>query len=257
MHKTNNADLLSHAQRYIRSTIAAKLREEGFTSKDNDDIFWYRIKNGDVIQTIYFYTQHPYLPMTLQIGYGCHPLFITPLLSSGPYLRNMPGNEVLYPRYILMSQHNNLCYSEDILVSCPEDKSIAINILNEIFTTLNSVATPVNCYQIHKNWRKKEIENNSWIDVSTNFVDEVVFWEDRDLYPYCEYYIFARERLLQNALLKSPKSKKFSDELCYLQLLKRSIIDGNRDAHLPILKDRERRTIHLLEKHLGIRICEP
>lgn len=252
--KATSSELREHAQRFIRATVAEQLREQGFISKGNDDINWYRVVNGDVIQVIYFFTQHPYLPMTLQIGYGCHPLFITPLFPTGAHLQCMPGNEVLYPRYILMGQQNNFCYSKDILVTSPEDSSLIMDLLNQIFSALDSVTSPLACFQTHKHWRQKEIENNSWIHVSTHFVDEVIFWEDQDLYPFCKRYIFAREKLLQDALLKQPASKKFADELRYLQLLKQAIIDGKRDEHILRLSERTERTIRLLEKHVGIHI---
>ena len=142
--------LLEHVQRYIRSTVAEKLREQGFISKGNDDIHWYRVINGNVIHAIYFYTEYNYLPVVLEIGYGGHPLFITPQFPAGPYLRNKPGNEVLYPRYVLMAQHNNMCYSEDILVTCPKDESVIDGILSKVLDTLDAVVTPRDCYDLHK-----------------------------------------------------------------------------------------------------------
>ena len=246
--------LREHVQRYIRATVSDRLREQGFVSKDNDDIHWYRVVNGEVVHAIYFSTAHTWLPVTLDIGYGCHPLFITPQFPSSPYVRYAPGNEVSYPRYILLAPHCNICYSEDILVTCPEDESVVHDILTNIFSVLNSVVSPRDCYDLHKEWRKGQIENNLWIDVSPWFVDEVVFWEDWELYPFCQLYIQREEILLQNALKKNPKSKQFIEELEYLQILKRSIIDGQRDVHMRILEKRKKITIKLLERNTGIRI---
>lgn len=248
-----NADLREHVRQYINATIAGKLRFEGFVSNKKDGIFWYRVKNGNVVQAIYFFTQYSYLPVTLEIGFGCHPLFISPEFSCGPILRDLPGNEVLYPQYILMGNANT-CYAENILVSVPEDDSLVLNILDKILHVLDSATTPSICFDIHKKWREKAIANNVYIDVTPQFVDEVIFWEDRDLYPYCEKYILYRERLLENALLKNPKSKRYNNELAYLQLLKRPIVDGVREEHLMLLHQRELDTIRMLEKHTGIKI---
>ena len=153
-----------------------------------------------------------------------------------------------------MTLHNNICYSEDILVSCPEDETVIDDILTKIFSVLDSATSPRDCYDLHKKWHKLEFDNDSEVGLSTKFVDEVVFWEDRKLYAFCERYIQMEEILLQNALKKRPDSKQFLEELEYLQILKRSIIDGQRDEHMRILEKRKKRTIKLIERHTGIRI---
>lgn len=242
----------THIQKFIRATMADLLREEGFVSKDDQDICWYRIQSGTVVQSVYFFTQHRELPTFMEIGFGCHPLFLSPIFPNTPLIRNLPGNEILYPRYVLMDRNNRRFYSDEIWVSCPEDKSCAIRMLSEIVDTLNSVNTPYGCYELHKNWRKREVENASWIDVTPYFVDEVLYWNDQLLFPFCQKYISARSLLLQNAINKSPKSLKYKRELEYLDFLEGVMMSQNLDGHVQLLEKRANQTIQLLRKHARI-----
>ena len=254
MKKISSIALRTPVQNYIRATLADQLRSEGFISKENNGFCWYRVQGGSVVQSIYFYTQHNYLPTFLEIGFGTHPLFLTPLFPGNPLMRDLPGNEILYPRYVLMDKKNKYCYSDDIAVSCPEDEQCGSKLVSEIIDVLNSFTSPHACYELHKQWRKDEIANDSWIDVSTHFVDEVIFWNDRNVYPFCEKYIRARCTLLHNALRKNPQSSKYKKELDYLQLLEHVLTSHDRVLHKHLLSERRLQTIHLLKKHVGIDI---
>lgn len=254
MNKISSVLLRTHVQNYIRVTLADQLRNAGFICKKNHEFCWYRVHGDSVVQSIYFYTQHNYLPAFLEIGFGTHPLFLTPIFPTNPLMRNLPGNEILYPRYILMDRSNRYCYSDDILISCPEDEQYGSNLIDSIIDVLNSVESPHDCYELHKQWRKNEISNGSWIDVSTHFVDEVIFWDDCKLFPFCENYVYHRCALLQNALRKSPTSSRYIEELNYLQLLGDVLESNNRELYEQLLMERKKRTICMLKKHVGIDI---
>ena len=244
--------LHDHAQQFIRETMAEQLRSKGFRSKDGHDIHWYRLVNGEVLHTVYFYTQSVELPTFLGIGYGLHPLFLTPEFPTSPYMRNLPGKEILRPQYVLMKQVNRAFYSSNAMISCPDDELFGVDILEKVFPVLDSTTTRLDCYQIHKQWRAAAIHNDVWTDMTAHFVDEVIFWDDQELYPYCKRYISARKLLLKRALEKHPKSKRFQSELDYLEILEDVIVNGLRDNHLRLLKKREQETVRMLEKHVGI-----
>ena len=218
MKKISSIALRTHVQNYIRATLADQLLNAGFVSRKDNACCWYRVQGNAVVQSIYFFTHFSDLPTFLEIGFGCHPLFLTPVFPTNPLMRDLPGNEILYPMYILMDRSNKHCYSDDILISCPEDEQYGRKLIDAIIDVLNAVTSPQDCYELHKQWRQREIENDSWINVSTHFVDEVVFWDDRELYPFCENYVSRRSVLLHNALKKNPQSVKYRKELDYLQL---------------------------------------
>lgn len=247
---TNKKQILhEHTQRFIRETMADRLRNEGFKSKDGQDIHWYRLVNGEVLHTVYFYTQSTALPAFLEIGFGLHPLFLTPEFPTSPYMRDLPGNEILYPRWVLLKQANKV-YSYDAMITCPDDQFCGADILEKIFPVLDEATSSLQCYQIHKQWREAAIKNDVWVDMTAHFVDEAIFWDDHEIYPYCLKFISARTKLLEKALEKHPKSKRFRSELDYLNFLQLVLDKGLRDDHLQLMKKREQETIRMLERHV-------
>lgn len=254
MASKSEKNLKQHAQRYIRAVMAEQLRKEGFVSKNGEDISWYRVINGKTIHAIYFFTRHKQLPMFLNIGYGCHPLFITPEFPQSPYFYAMPGNEVIYPRYPIIKHANQFCYSDDILISCPADEYKGSDILENVFLDLQEGRTERDCYELHKKWRSGAITNDIWFDVSPQFVDEVIYWNDEKLFSYCKNYIIGRTGLLEKAKERSKLGKKLNTELEYLQILKSALNDGKREVHLQLLAQRKLDTVRLLNKHTEIQI---
>ena len=121
--------------------------------------------------------------------------------------------------------------------------------LNEIFDVLDAVTTPKGCYELHKRWREKQ---KLALDVVIHFIDEVIFWEDRNLYKFCVDSIDEQCSILRKALKKYPKSDKFAKEYEHLQFLKGVIISGDRTVHTKMLENQTRKTIYLLKKHVGI-----
>ena len=65
-------------QEIVRPKCADLLRAHGFVSYKNEDLSWYRIFNGEVLQAVYFYSTNPSVPLMLRFSFGCHPLFLEP-----------------------------------------------------------------------------------------------------------------------------------------------------------------------------------
>lgn len=251
MKASQNA-LFEHAQRYIREVMAPRLKEEGFVSYKGEDIHWYRLVSNEVVQAVCFTTRHTVLPMLLSISFGYHPLFITPVFQKSPYMQCMPGNERLFCGYMIQKSANQYSYAPDILVTCPSDPEKGVDILEEVFAILNQAKTPLTCYKMHKVWRKEQIENDLYLDMTTQFVDEVLFWEDKELYPYCKKYILCMTEILKKAQETGKYYfKTHKEELG--RLLAMNDVFSNREQYLQVLKEREQKTLQLLEKYTGIR----
>ena len=247
--------LLQHAQNYIRAVMADRLREEGFVSKDGDDVYWYRVVNGDVIHSVSFITRHTILPMSMQIGIGFHPLFITPEFPNSPYIYAMPASEVMSDGNYIVKESNNAVFSENAKVICPHDAFLGRDILEGAMSVFEIAKTPRQCYEIHKERKRDVLEYGSLLTMSSAFVDEVIYWDDQELYPFCRRYLEKEITVCEDLLSKGrrlPKSciKNYQN----LLLAKPAIFDGKREEYLEVLRSRIPETLRLLKKHAGIEL---
>lgn len=255
MANVTKSELFEHEQRYLQEIFAERLRQEGFLSYKRENIHWYRLVNNQVVQAIYFVTRHVALPASMTIGCGCHPLFIPPVFQKSPYMYAAPGYEQVYLRYPIVESINTVYRVPDVLVKCPADEYKVCNILDGVLSVLDSVQTPFACYETHKEWRKGQIENGTWYTMSPFFADEVIYWEDKSLYPFCKEFIEGYISILDDVkqsggfLLKSDY-----EELARFITLKEVFDENRRHEYLQTLCEREKETLRMLEKYTTTRI---
>ena len=233
------------------------MRQEGFISNNGNDISWYRIINDEIIRSIYFHTSHTQLPIILKIAYGYHPLFITPEFLKGPFmLRNLtyPPHEVMLSRFVVLKDANKYSFTQDILVTCPADEYQGLDILEKALHDLNEFHTARECYESHKQWRTQMINRGQYFNLSPQFVDEVIYWDDQPLYSHCKSYVLGRSEELEKIQEKRKLWKGDKIELERLNALKPAILDGRREEYLQLLEERKIQTLRLLKKHTGIQI---
>lgn len=262
------SELFAHTQRFVREVFAERLREEGFVSYKSEDIHWYRLVNNEVVHAIYFVTRHTALNSFFDIYFGCHPLFIPPVFQKSPYMHAIPGYEQMNDRIpdkipgstflgfkgtMIYGMGNRPYRSPDILIMAPTDKNSGLDILEDILSFIADITTQSACYEMHKNWRQGAIENESNITMSTYFVDEVLYWEDEELYPYCEKYVQQWSSALQK-MMQADELKRKDDRAKLERLLKlREVFEhGNRDEYIQSFQDRELQTRKLLKKHANL-----
>jgi hypothetical protein len=146
----------------------------------------------------------------------------------------------------------------DIMISCPKDKNNGLDVLELVFPTLDKVQTPYACYEMHKSIREKRNNYGFGIEPSSPFIDEALFWEDKNIYPYCHGFTKRFGAYLQSVKDRGkPLGKIFTEELDNLLRQQRVFEEGCRDEHLQFLKEREQKNFKLLEKYTGIRPTKP
>ena len=260
--------LFEHTQRFVREVFAQRLRSAGFRSYKGEDIHWYRLVNGEVVHAIYFVTRHTALPANMAIMYGCHPISIPPVFQKSPYFYAEPGYEQMYGMIpetepgagVYGRQGTNLTGAvnrpyrvPDVLIEYPQDEHKAMAILEKILSVMEDTKTPRQCYEAHKLWRSSQIENDAILTMSSYFVDEVLFWEDVSLYPYCKHYVDAWVSLLLEAKQAGKLSRKADGEnLERLLVLKRVLEEDSRSEYLQTFSERGQRTLRLLERNASI-----
>lgn len=268
MLNNSRTQLFEHTQRYIREVFSECLRQEGFVSYRDEGIHWYRLVNSEVVHAVYFISRHGSLPAMLEIRYGCHPLFIPPIFQRSPYLYADPGYEQMsdiipeitpgstpygFSRSFIHKSCNEIYRVPDVLIHCPADHHKGLDILEQVFTVMADINTPVACYEAHKKGQKAQIENNSWFTTTSYFADEVLYWEDRPLYPFCMDFISGKSNYLQ-AVAKNGKLTRKADqeELARLTELKGAFFENYREAYLEKFREREKENLRLLEKYTSI-----
>ena len=263
MAKVSNTTLFKHVQQFIREVYADRLRQAGFFSYRGEDIHWYRLVNNKVIHSVYFIASYPVFPIMLEIGYGCHPLFIPPILQRSPYMRPIPGNEQVYnviPELVPGSMPNGVQRSQlhgtlnkiyrvpDVMVHCPAEEYTAQLLLEYVLSALDSADTPAACFDKHKCWRSSQIESGSWLTMTPYFVDEVLYWEDDTLYQYCMEYVNGKIQWIESVVHSGKKLSKIAyDEYVQLLALKKAFQKDGRHEYIQMLHDRAKENRSVLE----------
>lgn len=265
---SSSSMLFEHTQRFVRAIFANRLQQEGFSSYKREDIHWYRLVNNEVVQSVYFVTRHHTLQSSFEICYGCHPLYIPPIFRKSPYMYALPGYEQMndavpetivgstsrgFEKLHLIGMYNRPYRIPDILIPCPQDKNNGLDVLEKLLPVMSGMSTPYACYEMHKKRREQEISNGNTFFMSSYFVDEVLFWEDQNLYPYCQEYVANQTWCLGNFSKEGVhigKETKQHFERC--TILNRVFEEGSFCEYLQTFPERAQETLHLLEKNAGI-----
>jgi hypothetical protein len=165
----------------------------------------------------------------------------------------MPASEVMSDGNYIVKESNNAVFSENAKVICPHDAFLGGDILEGAMSVFEMAQTPRQCYEIHKERKWDALEYGSLLTMSSAFVDEVIYWDDRELYPFCGRYIEKEITVCGDLLSKGrrlPKScvKNYQN----LLLAKPAIFDGKREEYLEVLRSRIPENLRLLKKHTGM-----
>ena len=261
--------LFEHTQRYVRAVFADRLRQAGFVSYKGEDIHWYRLVNGEVVQAVYFITRHKTLGTWMDIRYGCHPIWIPCVFQKSPYFAGNPDDTqmcYLLPEEIPGSTSNgydgttrligksNAPYAEDALIMCPLDLNFGMDVLDRLLLLLDETTTPRACYELHKRVQGPVVERGSTGLMSSCFVDEVLFWEDQALYPICQKYTDQGEFAFNNYKngCIPGAGKNFTQEWEKCAMLSQLFREGRFQDYLSTFPERAQKNLKLLSKHTGI-----
>ena len=267
-----NKEILEASQQYIRAVFADRLREEGFVSPNSCDFMWYRVVNQEVINSIFFYTGSRYEPISLRMGYGVHPLFITPYVPKDVYTRNPPYNLVIFSDEVILSEErpnigergHAIFYAGDYWVDMPMGKDKGLYTFDGIILPqMENTRTQRACFDLHKELVLSEpviypkdmliTLDRKLNRASGDYFDEAIFFNDQELFP--DYYKKAKERL--DRILADPKRKKTKQQKEDLERRRQQVevfAGGPREPYLEVLAQRRLKNIALLQK-MGVPIA--
>lgn len=243
-------EMLPHVQGYVRAVAADRLRRDGFVSFKERDCAWYRVVNNEVIQTLYFFTKFPYIPIILNVGYGIHPLYVEPFYPSGVNYVRISNDEVMRET-LIMSAKSNRSYSSDIMVECPNDEYKGFDIIEEILQKMDSVNTAEKAYLNHK--ARYERAGTYWA-ASMDFFDEAIRYNDTDIFELCMSPLEKEIKTWNGWAEARGRKGKIADNLDHLALQKQALLTGNRDEVLSALQARQRKIVKALKRNVGIQV---
>lgn len=260
MEKSKKQMLNDHAQRYISEVMSDQLIDRGYVSRNNEGLHWYRLINGNLLQVVYFYSQWAAIPILMGIGYGCHPMFIVPEYPRSIHIGSMMrSHEAFNPGRMIIKDRNRACYSEEIAVTCPDDAYHGADILTDILLRMDNVRNIEECYCMHKQTRTSIMrqlgmpEKDAFQNISTDFMDEVVYFNDLELYPACISRITSELDRYERAQTVRNLHKIEKAEIETLIRLKTAVIDGKREAHIQYLLEQQQKNLsQLMKKVKGI-----
>lgn len=236
--------VMYHSQRYIRSVFSDCLERNGFSNFQGKDCAWYRVTDGQVIQAIYFYTPGLYIPVLLEMAYGVHPAYISPIYPSNVYYHNIPESREVFNHTFISKLHNTVC-SPDILVSCPNDEYKGFDALETVLSKIDLIRSEEEAYKEHK----ARYCNRCYRSASIEFIDEVIVNKDEDLFAPC---IDTIDLQILRWSAFSNRTQAIDDTLNHLALQRKTILSGEREEFLNVISKRRKRNIATLERKVGI-----
>ena len=248
---TNKIIRNTHAKNYIQAVFAERLLAEGFVCPDEKLLYWYRIVNKELVHSVWFFSHWPNLPLTLEIAYSIHPMFVPPFHSSDVYISD-PYGDHFYSMQIKEAgpKHHFASYSDEASVYAPVEDGRGLYTLEQIILPqLNPVQTMDQCYHFHL---AKARELNKGF--SPTIIDEAIFLNDTAAYPKCQLAVNRLMRINQGYCEKFPTKKIYKDTLAQLQLQNRVLTENARDELLLVLEQRTQKIIKSLNKKFGITV---
>ena len=242
----NNQLQTEHIQRLVRALFADRLRQEGFVSYKNQDVAWYRLVNQEVLQTIYFYTIDSFIPVFMNIGVGCHPLYVEPKFTASVRYSKDRNNEVRFQEKLFVDFPLK-SYSSDILVMCPAEEQKRMAIFENILKELEPIHSAWEAYQAHKAMYSKR---RTFRSISTDFINEMIFYQDVEMY----------EKTLPDIEFLLKESQELSDMRSYaergkiLEIQIQAIRSGNYDEVLAMIQQKRERVVRALKRNFGIEV---
>lgn len=240
----NKQEINIHTKRYVQAVFEKRLREEGFVCPDDKLLCWYRIKDETIVNSIIFYSAWSNMPVMLSIGYGIYPLFHKPPYTNGVnFPQGCYGQEEFTHQPIVENYPiSNMAYtpfSDGIWVCAPGHDGKGIYTFDSVLLPkMDAITTIESCYQRHKAIRESKnydrpVRYNS---VSDTFVDEAIYMDDRDVYPYFENSIERHIAWFQKCYAEKTDKKKYQQELQKWELRKSALLEGAREDYLHILE---------------------
>jgi len=236
-------------QEIVCPKCADLLRANGFVCYKDEDLSWYRIAGGCVLQVIFFYSTCIRLPLQLRIGFGCYPLMFEPPI---PHPLSDKGRKYRAPIEMFESPYWTFplnpalqMHENRLIFSLPNNGEAEI-IGRYLLPLLNEVQTEELAY---KRQKERVIKNFSELGhpggISFCFAEEAVCIADEEMYPLCKELALLGKDFCIECEFDAKMQLHAEQMLEYFET-------GDRAKYMQLMEERKQNTRKLLKKKLNI-----
>ena len=226
------------------------LYENGFSSVCNPAFSWFRIKNNEIVNTVFFSSVYKGEQYSLDLNYGIYPLFCQLFLPTKVYEGTdfPPGyTPIRYLQRLGFSHHVTF---GDHFFGKGNPKEVTRNIIQDTIIIMNRTHTVKDCYQWFKQVFLEKLNFINAIDLS--FIDQVVYHHDTEMYSLCQERIKYVIPICDSLCQEFPTRLAYQKDFALWKLAEHAINDNARDDYLKMLESRKHKNVAMLKKKYGI-----
>lgn len=175
-------EYITRLRDWAQTYFSEILGRQGFVSYNGEDTSWYRLADGQLLQSVYLYGVACESEFHVKIGYGIHPLFIKAPIPQQCRLLDWVDTEVMtqihfFPPMVPLDGSYPLMF--------PATAQHGAERLREfIFPLFEQTKTMENAYAWYKA-RYQAMETALLSYATPEFIDWAIYMKDRDVYPMC------------------------------------------------------------------------
>lgn len=239
--------LKAQMRRYVNGIFADALKSLGFVSYKDESLSWYRVRNEEILQTVYFFSTQR-IPFIVEIAYGIHPLYIPAPIPQKVYIHGGDVEESDIMWQLLEVWSGPKVIYEGTGINCQATPKRGLEILeNRVFPLFETLQTEDTLYNHTKNFCAYDRS----LCITETFFDQVIYRGDTTEYKRCLDDTRPRCENLKEIQHVWPSIKKRVERY---QARIDAIEKGERDAYVAHLEDQKRKFIKAMERKLGIKV---
>ena len=247
--KAQSAELKRQMMLYSAEIFANKLEAFGMKSYHDEGLCWYKVVNGEVLQSVYFISETKY-PFLVSVFYGLHPLYCqmkVPMNHYIPTYRLSHDETMIFLRGVERGAKRILPGTTINHILTTERGAEWLDI--EVFPLFRTCNTSNSVYMY---WKDFYFGSNAPAYCSHAFIDQVIYRDDTALFDACynQYRHVYNDSPEFIRTLPASWRRTRDDLIVRLDVLS----TGNRDPYLAILEQRKQKRLKQLESKLGIKL---
>ncbi len=246
----------------IKDVFAPTLLAEGYCCPDERLLCWYRIVNGEMLNSVCFYHMWAAQPFFVNIGCGTHPLFAKPVyFSRAVYSRDFLDAARFREFMVHTSGGNGGCFYDlenNNIVFHPNTPERGLEFYRQDAKPwLDKASTIASAYALHKEYIKigtplPDVPYQR--KIPSTVISEAIYVEDTSVWDACK--VAVQEDIAYNKKWAEakPQNTAFSAALELAQWQYRALNEGDRAGFLQYLEREKEKNIKYIRRYIGLEI---
>lgn len=246
--KAQSAELKRQMMIYSAEIFAKKLEDFGMKSYRDEGLCWYKVVNGEILQSVYFISETKF-PFLVSIFYGLHPLYYQlkiPMNHYIPTYKLSHDETMIFLRGVERGYKKTLPGTAINYLRTPERGAEWLDI--EVFPLFCEHQTAASVYSYWKSVYYGPNPGKCFDQMG--FLEQVIFENDVPLFDVC----YNEWKPVIDRPLPIGESKLFRDYRHKLERIMDVFFTKDRSSYLIMLEERKKKLIRQLEDRVGIMI---